>query len=180
MTVPALNLLRQPQGSAWWQLWPAAVLGAWLGGAVGVVCHAQLPALQQAQAQRRAVWAQQTQQEARAKAQRQAQSLQAAAVRVAQTRWQEQQRWHATLSALASEKGMRVQGWQGDAQQLQLQAWLPQAGDVPEVLAALNAVGPSPWRVHSLQQGAGAGVTLNLQAPLPPAALRARPAQEQP
>jgi len=180
MTAPALNLLRQPQASAWWQLWPAVVLGAWLGGAVGWVCHAQLPALQQAQAQRLAVWAQQAQQQARAKAQRQAQVQQAAAGQAAQTRWQAQQRWHATLSALASEKGMRVQGWQGDAQQLQLQAWLPQAGDVPEVLAALNAVGPSPWRVHSLQQGAGAGVTLNLQAPLAPAAPRARPVQAQP
>ena len=81
MMTPALNLLRQPQASDWWGLWPAAALGAWLGGALGLVCHAQLPALQQAQNENRILLAQHAQQQSRAKAQRHAQSQQAAAAR---------------------------------------------------------------------------------------------------
>ena len=185
MSVPVLNLLRQPQASPWWRLWPAGLLGAWLGAALGLACHAQLPALRQAQAERQALAATQAQQRTQAKTQRQAQAQQAALLREAQARWQVQQHWHATLSALAQEQGMRVQVWQGDAQQLQLQAWLPQGRAVSELLAALNAAGPSPWRLHSLRPsagaatdaGAGAGVWLQLQAQLPVASLRATPAQ---
>lgn len=185
MSVPVLNLLRQPQASPWWGLWPAGLLGAWLGAALGWACHAQLPALRQARAERQTLAVAQAQQHAQAKVQRQAQAQQAAALREAQARWQVQQRWHATLSALAQAHGLRVQVWQGDAQQLQLQAWLPQGRAVSELLVALNAAGPSPWRLHSLSPdagaapgtGTGAGVWLHLQAQLPAAALRARPAQ---
>lgn len=167
MTQPALNLLRWPQASVWLRLWPAMLSGAWLGAALGLACHVQLPALLQAQAERQRWAAMQAQQQARADAQRQVRAQHEAAERQAQARWLQQWRWHAALSALAGEHGLRVQRWQGDAHQLQLQAWLPQAGGVTEVLMAMNAAGPSTWRLQGLNHGAGAGVWLNLQAPLP-------------
>lgn len=175
MSRPALNLLRQAQASAWIDLWPAALAGLALGVAVGLLCRAQLPGLLHAQAERQRLAAAGAQQQARELAQAQARAQQAAARREAQARWQQQQGWHLALSELARERGLRVQSWQGDLQQLQVQAWLPQARDVPEVLAALNAHGPSPWRLHSLSQGAGPGVWLKLQAQLPAAAPRAAP-----
>ena len=185
MSAPVLNLLRQPQASSGWGLWLAGLSGVWLGATVGLVCHGQLAALQQAQVERQKLAAAHAQQLARANAQRQAQAQQAIVQREAQARWQQQRRWHATLSALAHEQGLRVQAWQGDAQQLQLQAWLPQGRAVSELLAALNAAGPSPWRLHSLRPsagaatdaGAGAGVWLQLQAQLPAASWRATPVQ---
>lgn len=172
MSRPALNLLRQVQAAPWTGLWPAALCGAWLGGAIGLTCQWQLPALAQAEAERQRLTAAQAQQARQASAQRRARAQQEAAQRAAQNRWQQQQDWHAALSALAQAHGLRVQSWQGDAQQLQLQAWLPQARDVSEVLLALNATGPSPWRLQSLRQNAEPGVWLNLQAQLPAPASR--------
>jgi len=169
---PALNLLRQAQAAPWTGLWPAALCGAWLGGAIGLTCQWQLPALVQAERARQHLAAAQAQQERQASAQRQARAQQEAAQRATQNRWQQQQHWHAALSALAHTHGLRVQHWQGDAQQLQLQAWLPQARDLSAVLLALNATGPSAWRLHGLRQNAEPGVWLNLQAQLPSQASR--------
>lgn len=180
MTQPVLNLLRWPQPSAWRRGWPAALLGAWLGAAIGLGCHGQLPELREAQAQRQRVAATRAQQDLRAQAQRQARAQDEAAQRQAIARWQQQQRWHAALSALALAHGLRVQRWQGDAQQLQLQAWLPQAHDAPQVLTALNAAGPPAWQLHSLSHGAGAGVWLNLQAPWASTATRSAAAPGRP
>ena len=117
MSAPVLNLLRQPQASSVWGLWLAGLSGVWLGATVGLVCHGQLAALQQAQVERQKLAAAHAQQLARANAQRQAQAQQAIVQREAQARWQQQRRWHATLSALAHEQGLRVQAWQGGVPQ---------------------------------------------------------------
>ena len=180
MSRPALNLLRQPLASPWTGLWPAALSGVWLGGALGLACQWQLPALLQAQAERQQLVAAQAQQQRRLNAQRHTLARQAAAQQEVQTRWRQQQRWHDALAALATEQGLRVQRWQGDAQQLQLQAWLPQAQLVPEVLAALNAAGPGDWRLQRLSHNAGHGVWLSLHAPLPAPLARATPAGAEP
>ena len=82
--------------------------------------------------------------------------------------WQRQReqrmQLHEALLAQAASTGLRVERWQGDARQLVLQAWLPRADDVPEVLSGLSQAWPTGWTLQSIGDRAGAGVDVVLQA----------------
>lgn len=151
MAVGLLLGLMSGMGRGWWS---QAQLPTWQGQ------HQQLQMRQAQQAQLAA------QAQARAqKAQWQQQALQ----RDSEWRQRRQQllQLHEVLGQAGTDLGLRLQRWQGDEHRLQLQGWLPQAQAWPQLQARLSAAGPQPWRLHSLQTAAEAGVQLELEAPWP-------------
>ena len=176
LNVQPLNLLRHPRPV--YKLEPlllrSAAIGLLAGGLVGATIgewqqtrHEQLLTLRaQLQAQVRVSEVQQTQQlamDARVRLQAQwAQRSQAW-----QGRRQQLMQMHEALGTLAQDLGLRLERWQGDGRTMVLQAWLPHAEAVPQVLSRLSTVGPSTWTLQSLGDRPGAGVDLLLQAPWP-------------
>lgn len=169
----SLNLLRYPRRlqlvTSPWMVWALSggVLGLVAGMVWGLSSQAQQAHWQQ---QVQMLQARQTQQlrlktemaeRARwgAQARQAAQSLQD---------WQSQReqllQLHALLTQAARDSGLQLRLWQGDERRLQLHGWLPRPEALPQLQAQLGAVGPAPWRLHSLSAGTSPGVELVLQS----------------
>lgn len=171
MSAPALNLLRYPQ-SASPMRWTGAVWAL-----VGALCACGWGLWQQAQLAQ----VQQQRQQLEQQLQAQATARALAASQAQHGRVQEAERWraaqwqvqrerlqsvHAQLALAQRELGLRLQRWQGDAKQLQLQAWLPGVQALPELQSRLSGAWPTAWTLESLAGAADGGVQLVLTAPL--------------
>ena len=176
MTTGSLNLLRYPARMPWHApAWLRPVLEGVLAGVLAgaVWAHGawqQRDALLKLREQLQAQWQDLTRQQAKTLAQQAQVRLHQAVLDRAQE-WQSQRRsmlqLHAVLAAQA-DTGLRVERWQFDGHSLVLQAWLPAAERVPQLMAALSAAWPQAWVLQELGQATGsqAGVALSLQAPL--------------
>lgn len=176
MSARSLNLLRYPGRIPTWEgalLRP--VLVAWLAGVLSglgwsgwqhmrhdewLALHARL------QAQTQALAGQQTEAAARQLAARLHQAFLERA-RAWKNRRERVLHLQAVLTEQARSTGLRVERWQSDGRRLVLQAWLPRAEHVPQLVAHLSAAWPQAWTLQSLSDrtGAGAGVDVVLEAP---------------
>jgi hypothetical protein len=150
------------------------LLGLLAGVGRGLWSQAQLPSWQRQHQQLQAQQAQQTRAMAEDRARvQEAQWQQKAQLRDGEWRLRRTQllRLHEVLAQAGADLGLRLQRWQGDEQRLQLQGWLPQAQDWPQLQARLSAAGPQEWRLHSLQAAPDTGVQLVLEVAWPAASV---------
>lgn len=170
----SLNLLRHPR--RWHRLESEqtraallAFLAGLLVGCAGLVClqwrHAQLlDQRAQLQMQSQALTRQQAQHTA-AKERSRLQTQWHTRARAWQAQRALLRQLHAALAAQADSTGLRLLRWQGDGNKLVLQAWLPRAETVPQLLSQLSAAARPGWTLQSLAERPDAGVDLVLEAP---------------